>query len=134
MMPYHIISLFEILNKTGVSLKPIEEYESDFGKSYTSPFVKGGNKFYEIITYIFKTKVGEIEYGQVDPDTIEVISIHINKDERSKRYGEQAITALTQETKSKHVIIKAAPSSRPFWKKLGYKPMPNTPNYFEKFY
>lgn len=133
-MPYHIISLFEILNKTGISLRPIEEFESDFGKSYTSPLIKGGNKFFEIVIYLFKTKVGEIEYGQVDPETIEVISIHIDKNQRGKRYGEEAIAALVLETKAKRVILKAAPSSKVFWKKLGYKPITDTPNYFQKLY
>ena len=126
-----MISLKHILVEQLVRLKPIEEYESDFGKSYASPYVKGPHKFYEMIVDI-TTKAGEIEYGDVDDNTLEIISIHIDKMHRGKSYGRYAFTELMKATGKKKAILKAAPSSRKFWKNLGFQPMQGTPDYYFK--
>jgi ribosomal protein S18 acetylase RimI-like enzyme len=127
-----MILLLEIINnREGLILKPIQEYESDFGTSYKSQFVNTPHKFLEISIPV-NTKAGEIEYGLVDDNTIEIISIHINKDHRGKGYGEQAIAEMFRRLKPAKIILKAAPSSRKFWRKLNFKPMQNVPNYFEK--
>lgn len=126
------MTLTEALYKTGITLKPIEPYASDFGPSYKSPYVKGSNKFYEMIVPIMSTKVGEIEYGDVDNNTIEIISIHINSKHRGKGLGQQAITQLVRLTNKKTVIAMAAPSSKMFWKKFGFAPMPGAKDYFTK--
>lgn len=118
-----MISLSRLLcEQVEINLNPIEEYESDFGKSYNTPFIKGPHKFFEMLAQ-YNTKVGEIEYGDVDPDTLEIVSIHIDKQHRSKGFGRLALTKLMQVTGKKTAILKAAPSSKKFWKKAGFVPM-----------
>jgi hypothetical protein len=126
-----MISLKHILVEQLVRLKPIQEYESDFGESYPSPYVKGPHKFYEMIVAI-TTKAGEVEYGDVDEDTLEIISIHIDKMHRGKGYGRLAFTELMKATGKKRAILKAAASSRKFWKSLGFQPLKGSSDYYFK--
>lgn len=126
--------LSEILYKTGITLKPIQAAESDFGESYRSPFVKGPHKFYSIHVFTGATKVGEIEYGDVDENTIEIISIHVNKVHRGKGFAQSAIDQLLDIVKKNNVILKAAPTSKKFWTKFGFKPTTIAKDYYAKNY
>lgn len=120
-----MISLINLLfEQVEINLKPIEEYESDFGKSYNTPFIKGPHKFFEMLAQ-YNTKVGEIEYGDVDNDTIEIVSIHIDKMHRGKGFGRLALQQLMRATNKKTAILKAASSSKRFWKKMGFVPLQN---------
>lgn len=127
-----MISLLEIINnRQTIILSPIEEYQSDFGTSYHSQFLKTPHKFLDIVAPV-NTKVGEVEYGMVDNKTMEIISIHIDKDHREKGYGNQAVALLFKQFKPSKIILKAAPSSRKFWKTLNFQPMQGVSSYFEK--
>ena len=124
-----MISLLKILTES-VVLKPINANDSDFGESYYSKFVKGSHKFFSIMAGA--DKVGEVEYGDVDDNTFEIISIHLDKQFRGKGYGQMAFAELGKVLKKNTVILKAAPSSRKFWKKLGFEPMAGVSSYFTK--
>ena len=126
-----MISLVRLLSEQFVTLKPIEPSESDFKSSYHSPYVKGSTEFFKLIVPV-NTEVGELEYGVVDDTTIELISIHIAKVHRGKRYATDAVNALGHSLKQKTIILLAAPSSKKFWMKLGFQPMPDAKGYFTK--
>ncbi len=101
-------------------------------KSYASDFIKGEHQYYLI--EVDGSEVGSIEYGEVDKETIEIISIHIEKQYRSNNYGLEALNLLLKKTNSKRVILKSAPSSRRYWKKLGYEKVKGRNDYFEKYF
>lgn len=72
--------------------------------------------------------------GKVDDETIEIISIYIDKDKRGNNFGLDAMDLLIKQTGSKRVILKSAPSSRKYWKHLGYEKIKGTNDYFEKYF
>jgi RimJ/RimL family protein N-acetyltransferase len=124
-------SLLKILFEQIIGLKSVEEYETDFGTSYSSKYVKGPHRFFNIVAPV-NHKVGEMEYGDVDDNTVEIISIHIDKIHRGKNFGPQAINELVKLTRKKIVIVRAAPSSRKFWQKMGFTPMTKVTDYYTK--
>jgi hypothetical protein len=104
---------------------------SEFGVSYSSKFIISEHKFFDIINEDGR-KVGEIEWGQVDNETIEIVSIHIDKKFRGKNYGVDAFESLVKTLDVNNVILKSATSSKPFWRKLGFLPMIGTRDYYKK--
>lgn len=126
-----MISLTRLIAEQFITLKPIQSSESDFKSSYNSPFIKGSTEFFKLVAPV-NTIVGELEYGVVDDNTIEIVSIHIDKLHRGKRYAADAINALGHSLKQKTILLLAAPSSKKFWAKLGFKPMPDVKGYFTK--
>ena len=102
----------------------------DFGESYYSKFINGERKFFNIQDEDGH-KVGEIEYGNVDNDTIEIVSIYVDPRERGKNYGYDAFKEIVRKLENPNVILKAAPSSRGFWRKLGFEPMAGHKDYFK---
>lgn len=117
-------------------IKKFEELEIIDTKStkisYSSPFIKGEHFNYNIIDN--GLIVGNIEWGRVDDMTIEIISIYIKKDMRGKNYGLDAMNLLIKQTGSQRVILKSAPSSKKYWKHLGYEKIKGTSDYFEKYF
>lgn len=126
-----MVSLLNILFEQIIGLKSVEEYQSDFGTSYLSKYVKGPHKFFNIVAPV-NHKVGEMEYGDVDNNTVEIISIHIDKLHRGKNFGPQAVNELVKLTRKKIVILRAAPSSRKFWQRMGFTPMAGVTDYYTK--
>lgn len=126
-----MISLKRLLSEQAVVLKPIQPEESDFGPGYGSSYVKGEEKYMEILVPV-NTKVGEIQYGETDPESIEIISIYLDKDHRGKGYGPQAINALVKMLNLKQIIALPSASSKPFWRRIGFGPMQGDPRYFIK--
>ena len=126
-----MVSLLNILFEQIIGLKSVEEYQSDFGTSYLSKYVKGPHKFFNIVAPV-NHKVGEIECGDVDNNTVEIISIHIDKLHRGKNFGPQAVNELIKLTRKKIVILRAAPSSRKFWQRMGFTPMAGVTDYYTK--
>lgn len=126
-----MISLKSLLSEQTVVLKPIEAAESDFGPGYGSPHVKGNEKYMDILVPI-NTKVGEIQYGETGPESIEIISIHIDKLHRGKGYGVQAVNELAKTLNLKQIIALPSASSKPFWRRIGFGPMQGDPRYFIK--
>ena len=124
-------SLLNILFEQIIGLKSIEEYQSDFGTSYLRKYIKGPHKFFNIVAPV-NHKVGEMEYGDVDNNTVEIISIHIDKLHRGKNFGPQAVNELVKLTRKKIVILRAAPSSRKFWQRMGFTPMAGVTDYYTK--
>jgi RimJ/RimL family protein N-acetyltransferase len=116
--------------RTFEELEIVNKHSSD--KSYSSPFITGEHFTYDIIDN--DTRVGDIEWGEVDGETIEIISIHIEKEYRGKNYGLEATNLLIKETGSKRVILKSAPSSKKYWRHLGYEKIKGTIDYFEKYF
>ena len=126
-----MISLLGFLTEGVVRLEPTEEYQTEFGKSYGSKFVKGEHKFFTIIGML-NTPLGEIEYGSVDDDTIEIISIHVKKEFRGEGVAPQAIKMLMQTLGKKTLIAHYSPTSKKFWLKNGFTPMQGAPKYVTK--
>lgn len=126
-----MILLQHLLSEQAVVLKPIEPAESDFGPGYNSPFVKSDEKYMKILVPI-NTEVGELQYGKTGPDSVEIISIYFNKEHRGKGYGSQAINALVKMLNLKQVIALPSSTSKPFWRRLGFGPMPGDSRYFVK--
>jgi len=126
-----MISLKRLLSEQAVVLKPIQPEESDFGPGYDSSYVKGEEKYMEILVPV-NTKVGEIQYGETGPESVEIISIYLNKDHRGKGYGPQAINALVEMLNLKQIIALPSASSKPFWRRIGFGPMQGDPRYFIK--
>lgn len=126
-----MVSLLNMLFEQIIGLKSVEEYQSDFGTSYLSKYVKGPHKFFNIVAPV-NHKVGEMEYGDVDNNTVEIISIHIDKLHRGKNFGPQAVNELVKLTRKKIVILRAAPSSRKFWQRMGFTPMAGVTDYYTK--
>ena len=104
---------------------------SEFGVSYSSKFIISEHKFFDIINED-GYKVGEIEWGQVDNETIEIVSIHIDKKFRGRNYGVDAFESLIKTLEVNNVILKAATSSKPFWRKLGFLPISGVRDYYKK--
>jgi ribosomal protein S18 acetylase RimI-like enzyme len=104
---------------------------SEFGVSYSSKFIISEHKFFDIINED-GYKVGEIEWGQVDNETIEIVSIHIDKNFRGRNYGVGAFESLVRTLDVNNVILKAATSSKPFWRKLGFLPISGVRDYYKK--
>lgn len=113
----------------GISLQSTDK--SEFGISYNSKFIISDHKFFDIINED-GYKVGEIEWGQVDNETIEIVSIHIDKKFRGKNYGVDAFESLVKTLDVNNVILKAATSSKPFWRKLGFLPISGVRDYYKK--
>ena len=126
-----MISLFRLLSEALITLKPIEEFQSEFGSSYKSKFVEGPHLFFELVVAVNEV-VGEIEYGLVDENTIEVISIHVHKEHRGKYYAGDAINALAHVLHQKTIIVMVTPSSKKFWTKLGFTPLKGENKYYTK--
>ena len=126
-----MLSLKRLLFEQGVVLKPIQPAESDFGPGYDSSFVKGEEKYMKILMPV-NTEVGELQYGETGPKSIEIISIHFNKEHRGKGYGSQAINALVQMLNLKQIITQPSPSSKAFWRRIGFGPMQGDSRYFIK--
>ena len=101
-------------------------------KSYGSHFIKGNHQHHNII--VNDEVVGNIEWGKVDSETIEAISIYVDKRFRGNNYGLEALDILIKETGTKRVILKSAPSSKRYWRHLGYKIIKGTSDYFEKHF
>jgi len=116
------MNLSEVLYKTGITLKPMAGPDW-FKRGYGSSYIKGPHKYYSIHTFIDAVKVGEIEYGVVDNDTIEIISVFIKPMFRKRGYAQQAINQLVDITKKKTVILMPSSSSKVFWKKFGFTPL-----------
>ena len=98
-------------------------------KSYTSKFITE-HKHLDIISD--GVKVGDIEWGQVDDQTIELISIHIDNKYRGKNDATKSLELLIDKTNAKIVILKSAPSSRRFWRKMGFEPIKGERDYYKK--
>jgi len=113
----------------GVKLQSTET--SDFGVSYDSKFIISNHNFFNILNDNDE-KVGEIEWGQVDDKTIEIVSIHIDKKFRGRNYGVDAFNSMVDILEVNNVILKAAPSSKPFWRKLGFLPIKGYKDYYKK--
>lgn len=128
------MKIANLLYEQIIKLKPIPEGESMFKSSYNSPYVKGPTKFFEIIIDPMNNVVGEIEYGDVDENTFELLSIHLVKEHRGKGFGAQAVNKLVQTLNKKGVILISSPSSKKFWKKLGFEPMNKVTSYLTKTY
>lgn len=124
-------SLLNILFEQIIGLKSIEEYQSDFGTSYLSKYIKGPHKFFNIVAPV-NHKVGEVEFGDVNDNAVEIISIHIDKLHRGKNFGPQAVNELVRLTGKKMVILKVTPSSKKFWQRMGFTPMTGVMNYYTK--
>lgn len=116
------MKLSEELYKTGLTLKPMAGPDW-FEEGYNSPYVKGPHKYYGIHSFIDAVKVGEIEYGDVDENTIEIISIFVLPMFRGRGYAQQAINQLVDIAKKKTVILMYSPSSKKFWNKFGFTPL-----------
>lgn len=128
-----MLSLKRLLSEQGVVLKPIQPAESDFGPGYGSSYVSGEEKYMDILVPV-NTKVGEIQYGETGPESIEIISIYLNKEHRGKGYGAQAINALVKMLNLKQIMTLPSASSKSFWRKIGFGPMQGDPRYFIKQY
>jgi RimJ/RimL family protein N-acetyltransferase len=128
------MKLSSLLKEQVIKLKPIQSGESMYGNAYTSKFVKSPTKFFEILVDPLNNVIGEVEYGDVDDNTFEILSIHINKEHRGKNFGAQTANALVNTLHKKRVILMASPTSRKFWKRLGFEPMSNVTGYFTKTY
>lgn len=109
----------------------MEEYETDFGTSYQSKYIKGPHKFFNIVAPV-NHKVGEMEFGDVDKNTIEIVSIHIDELHRTKNFGPQAVNELVRLTGKKVVILKVTPSSKKLWQRMGFTPMTGVTDYYTK--
>jgi len=128
------MKIANLLYEQIIKLKPISQGESMFKSSYNSPHVKGPTKFFEIIIDPMNNVVGEIEYGDVDDNTFELLSIHLEKEHRGKGFGAQAVNKLVQTLNKKRVILTSSPSSKKFWKRLGFEPMNKVTSYLTKTY
>jgi predicted GNAT family acetyltransferase len=117
-----MIKLSEELYKTGLTLKLMAGPDW-FKQAYNSPYVKGPPKFYGIHSFIDAVKVGEIEYGDVDDNTIEIVSIFVLPMFRGRGYAQQAVNQLINITKKKTVMLMPSSSSKVFWKKFGFTPL-----------
>ena len=126
------MKLYNLLQEQVIELKPLQSGRSLYGKAYTSKFVKGPTKFFEIVIDPLNNVIGEVEYGDVDDETFEILSIIINKEHRDKNFGAQTVNALVNLLNKRKVILMASPSSRKFWKKMGFEPMPKVTGYFTK--
>ena len=124
-------SLLSLLTEGVVRLEPTEEYQTEFGKSYGSKFVKGDHKFFTIIGML-NTPAGEIEYGEVDDDTVEIISIHVKKAFRGEGVAPQAINMFMQAVAKKTLIVHYTSTSKKFWLKNGFTPLYGVANYVTK--
>ena len=126
-----MISLLNILYEQVIGLKSVEEYETDFGTSYQSKYIKGPHKFFNIVAPV-NHKVGEMEFGDVDKNTIEIVSIHIDELHRTKNFGPQAVNELVRLTGKKVVILKVTPSTKKLWQRMGFTPMTGVTDYYTK--
>ena len=126
------MKLHNLLYEQAIKLRQIPEYETDFGKGYDSSLVNGNALFYEILVDPLNNKVGELEYGIVDDKSIEIISIHVNKEHRGKGIAQKAIGELVRATGKKNIIVLVAPSSIKFWKKFGFQPWSEKKGYYTK--
>lgn len=99
-------------------------------KSYTSKFINGPHLHIDI--FDDSIKVGEIEFGIVNEDTIELISIHIDTKHRGHGYSDKSLNLLIDKTGAKSIILKSAPSSKRFWKKMGFTPIKGEKDYYKK--
>jgi ribosomal protein S18 acetylase RimI-like enzyme len=99
-------------------------------KSYTSKFINGPHLHIDI--FDDSIKVGEIEWGKVDVDTIELISIHIDAKHRGRGYANKSLNLLIDKTGAKSIILKSAPSSKRFWRKMGFTPIMGERDYYKK--
>ncbi len=128
------MKLSSLLKEQVIKLKPLQSGESLYGKAYDSKFVKGPTKYFEILVDPLNNVIGEVEYGDIDEDTFEILSIHINKEHRGKNFGAQTVNALVNLLNKRKVILMASPTSRKFWKRLGFEPMSKVTSYFTKTY
>lgn len=109
---------FRIKQLLSETIKP--SIKSDFGVSnIPTPNIKGGRKFMDIMQD--DIKIGEIEYGQIDSNTYEIVSIYVDKQYRRKGIGATTYQEFKKHLNNPKIILKAAPSSVPFWKSVGFK-------------
>jgi N-acetylglutamate synthase-like GNAT family acetyltransferase len=95
-----------------------------------SPNVKGPTKFFEIIAKE-EGPIGEFEWGQVDKDTVEIISLFIRKEFRKNKSGRNSFEAFCKKLNNPTIILKATPQSKGFWKHMGFKLMQGTKDYYK---
>jgi len=125
-----MIKLLALLRESLVTLKPTDNKKEKIGKGYNSKYTNSPHKF--ILIYNKQNeRVGEIDYQQIDKDTIDLISIYM--DVKNKGYGEDAVKDLYKLLNIKTIVLMSAPKSKRFWtKKLGFKPIPGTVDYYIK--
>ena len=128
-----MIKLTSLLSEYTIQLKPVEAHQTKFGKAYNSPLINGPHKYYLITVTNRHGVVGEIEYGDVDDNTLEVVSIHLDRLQRGKNYGAEAFSLLMETEHKSKAVLMVTPTSKKFWMKLGFTPMKDGPtNYYEK--
>lgn len=128
----YIKTINEFINESRsdkLTLVSIKEDGSLFGTSYYSKYVRGDHKFLTIQSSI-NGNVGELEYGMVDNNTVEIISVFIRKEFRGERYGKSSINEFIRILKNPKIILKVTPQSKSFWVRMGFKPMSGTKDYY----
>lgn len=110
-----------IMNLNKIYVSEISKDDSKFGPAFGG---KNLTQFYSISTDE-RTNIGEIEF---DPKQSEILSIYIDTSFRGKGIGSEVINQLFQLQKTEKIVVWAAKSSIPFWKKLATKRLKN--NYF----
>ena len=128
----YIKTIYEFINESisdKLTLISIKEDGSLFGTSYYSKYVRGDHKFLTIQSSI-NGSVGEIEYGIVDNDTVEIVSVFIRKEFRGGKYGKSTLNEFKRILKNPKIILKVTPQSKSFWTHMGFRPMSGTKDYY----
>lgn len=130
--------ILDTMNES-VALVDVPLEHSEYGTSYTSPFLPEGKysrKFYGIIAD--GEKVGEVEYGNVLPEiceelgmpnAVEIISMVIEGTYKGKGFGKMAFDQFRK--LHPRIILMATKQSKKFWMKMGFAPMKGKPGYFK---
>lgn len=121
------IKLFESFDN--IVLKNIPVSKSMFGRGYSSPYLENKSKFLQIVSSV-DGLIGEFEWGVVDNNTVEIISMFIEKKFRGNKRGRKSFEQFVSDI-NKSVILKVTKQSKGYWTHMGFKLIDGTKDYYK---